>query len=533
MTDMPTSGDPPGRYATKRQLLPVAATHLRALFAITAVALIARLAVLPFATTDGGDAPDRVWHGWDWLSHPSFLTHGVWGPLHVYLVALSMALVRDPVYPPIIMSMLFSVASTILMYVFVQIEFENQRAALLVALSYALYPMAIRNSVSVRSETPFVFFLLLAMIAIALARCDEGSWRHAVAGGLALTLASMLRYEAWMLLPPLSVILWRKRRLMLIFGAVALIHPLVWMVGNGLYYGDPLYSVTWGSRWELESMGRAHLGRLALATQAAAYPIIAIKGMGQLLGLICTAGVALALLTRHRSAVWLIPLLGLMGLWGLAIVRGSLVPKFNYTEIAGTLLFPFSALAYDRLGVGRWAAPKFALAALALLVATVVSFCRPCLESVGLGKLTGFGPIPRIENQEIALQLPPILVQNLHDGDAALISDHYGWGSTRYVALLTRLPRARIFMAPGAPNQGLDPNELATFLDRHPRGVLVALSGSRFSEALGITAAATSAEVGGTALTLEKVRSFAWPGTPEAELLVFRYAVNDRVPDRF
>ncbi|HEU5169493.1 MAG TPA: glycosyltransferase family 39 protein [Gemmatimonadales bacterium] len=509
--------------ASTRRRFPPFADHVWAALGVALVAAAARLAVLPFATTDGGDAPSRVWKAWTWMSDPGPITYGVWGPLHTYLIALSLALVPDPVHAPIALSIGLSVAGAVAMYAFVRVEFESARGALLAALSYAVYPIAIRNGVSVRSEAPFALFLLLAMIGVALARREEGSWRHAAAGGLALTLASMLRYEGWMLTPLLAVLLWRKPKLLLTFCAFAAIHPLVWMVGNGLHYGDPLYSMTWASRWELDAMGRAGIDQARLARQAASYPLTLVRGMTLPLGLICAAGAGLAAATRHRSRVWLIPLGGLLAFWAMAIARGSLVPKLNYTQTAGTLLFPFSALVYQRLGVRRWAAPVFAIVALGLVATGVIFSCWSCLARVGLGRLDGISPIPRIENQEVALDLPPILVESMGGAHAALISDHYGWGAPLHVALLTRLHPSRIFLAPGAPNRQPNLGRLSWFLTRHPRGVLVALSGSRLSRALGITPAATSVTCDGTELRLEKVRSVPWPGKQEAELTVFRY----------
>jgi hypothetical protein len=274
-------------------------------------------------------------------------------------------------------------------------------------------------------------------------------------------------------------------------------------------------------------MGRAVADRVALARKAASYPLTVIRGMTLPLGLICLVGAVLATATRHRSRVWLVPLLGLLIFWGVAIARGSLVPKLNYTETAGTLLFPFSAVVYGRLGVRRWPALRFAGVALGLIAAGAIFSCRPCLVRAGLGRLAGISPIPTIENQTIALTLPPILAQGMADGHAALVSDHYGWGAPRYVALLTRLPRTRIFLAPGAPNRHFNRDSLSQFLTRHPRGVLVALSGSRFSRALGITPAGTSATSGGTDIRLEKVQWVPWPGREAAELTVFRYVALD------
>jgi hypothetical protein len=41
-----------------------------AVLGVGLVAIVARLAVLPIATTDGGDAPLRVWKAWAWMADP-------------------------------------------------------------------------------------------------------------------------------------------------------------------------------------------------------------------------------------------------------------------------------------------------------------------------------------------------------------------------------------------------------------------------------------------------------------------------------
>ena len=326
-----------------------------------------------------------------------------------------------------------------------------------------------------------------------------------------------------MLLPLLSLLLWRRPRLMLLFAICGLVHPAFWLAGNWLHSGDAWYGFTAAGRWEIESMGRAQVGRGLLAGQAAAYPLSVVEGMSLPIGLICVAGVALALAARHRGAVWLLPLVGVLGLWALGIARGALVPKLNYTEIAGTLLFPFLGVVYQRLGTDRWRPRRLLLIAIALPVASLVFSCRPCLARVRMGRLAVFSPVPRIENQRTALALAGTLREVLRPGGSALVSDHYGWGATQYVALLTRLPRPRIFLARGAPNRQLDPDSLATFLRRHPQGVIVALSGSRFSRLLDLASGARNATVGDISLRLTLVHAIVWPGRDPATLMMFRY----------
>ena len=138
-----------------------------------------------------------MWIAWGWLSEPEFITHGFWGPLHVYLIALSMAFVPDPVVPPIVLHVLFSVGTPILLYFFTKNEFGIHRASLFVSLAYVFYPLAVQNSLMALSEGPFIFFLVLCLLLLSIARQDRGSWKHALGAGIALTLAGMLRYEGW------------------------------------------------------------------------------------------------------------------------------------------------------------------------------------------------------------------------------------------------------------------------------------------------------------------------------------------------
>ncbi|MEJ2340159.1 MAG: hypothetical protein P8Y15_14900 [Gemmatimonadales bacterium] len=314
----------------------------------------ARVVFLPDAATDGGDSVSRVWGSIRWLEDPHLITHGVWGPLHTYLIAFALWIWPDPVSGSVGLHVLMGVATPLLVFALTRTAIAGPRAALLVAATYAIYPIAIRNSLSVRSEVPFVLLLLVAMIFVELARRDGGSWKQAVAAGIALTLAAMLRYEAWMLIPFLAALLWRKPRLMSVFIVCALIHPAFWMVGNGIHSGDPLYSINWATRWEQEGMGKAMIPLRARILEALKYTGTILRGMTLPVGAIALAGAAVALIKRERCRVWLLPVAGLALLLTWSIARGALVPKVNYTATIGTMLFPFAAVIWRRLGVEGW-----------------------------------------------------------------------------------------------------------------------------------------------------------------------------------
>ena len=490
--------------------------------------------MLPIATTDGSDSVSRVWAAWRWLSDPHWITHGVWGPLHFYMIGAVMAVFTDPVLPPILLHVGFGIAAAVVMDAFTRIEFGGRRAALLAALTFAVYPIAVRNSVAVRSEAPFVLLLLAAMRSIASARRDSGGRRHAILAGLCMTLAAMLRYEAWILIPCFALLLWRKRSLAILFGAVAMLHPVIWMIGNAAEFGDPLYSITWANHWEMNLMGRSAVGLRRHLRDAVDFVILTFRGLTPVVGLACIAGAGIALAGRRASAPWLLPPCVLAGAMLASIARGSLVPKLNYTVNLGTLLFPFSAVFYERLrvdalGVGRYAA-------VCVVVVASVLVCSLGGGFAVLPSFVGISPVPRIEKQDTALLLPAVVLANLQGEDEGLISDFYGWGTTHYVALLTRLHPERIYVAPGARNQKVDLAPLTEFLGRHSGGVIVLKPRSRFAQAIGADAAGTAA-VGPLTLRLEAVQTVVVPreatdpssaamdAPPSPWLEIFRYSV--------
>lgn len=485
----------------------------------------ARVVLLPDATTDGGDSVSRVWGSIRWLEDPHLITHGVWGPLHTYLMAFVLWIWPDPVSGPVGLHVLIGVATPLLVYAFTRTAIAGPRAALLVAATYAIYPIAIRNSLSVRSEVPFVLLLLGAMIFLELARGDRGSWKHAVAAGISLTLAAMLRYEAWMLIPLLAFLLWRKPRLMGVFIACALIHPLFWMVGNGVHSGDPLYSVNWATRWEREGMGKATIPLSTRMLSALRYMGTILRGMTLPMGIIALAGAAVALIRRERCRAWLLPVAGLVLLLMWSIARGALVPKVNYTATIGTMLFPFAAVVWRRLGVEGWPVSRVLGLGAVVIGLMVFSTRWSWMNAVGLAELKSFHPVPTIQNQDKALTLPAIINRHM-PGEPALINDFYGWGTRSYVALLTRIEPDRVLLVQGAPNRDIDLERMSAFLARHPEGILVALEGSRLSKAIELEGGKT-ARVGELTLLLEGVHRIPWPpGDPPPHLDVFRYRLE-------
>jgi hypothetical protein len=265
----------------------------------------------------------------------------------------------------------------------------------------------------------------------------------------------------------------------------------------------------WASNYELTGMGRAEIGFQELLWLGYRYLVKLAKGITAFVALASVAGVIILLVRRHGSAIWLLPLCGLTILMEMAILRGSLVPKLSYTVTLGTLLVPFSAALYERLRVGGLPTSRFT-AVTALMVGLVLVFsCEICWGKLGYPNMFGISPIPRIENQDLALRFPEVVVDNLERRDEGFITDFYGWGVGHHVALMTRLHPDQIYTASGVPNRDSDLAAISQFLADYPSGVLLIVRGSRFAKALRFLE--NEAVVNGKTLELDEIASFAWP----------------------
>jgi hypothetical protein len=209
----------------------------------------------------------------------------------------------------------------------------------------------------------------------------------------------------------------------------------------------------------------------------------------------------------------MIPLVGMFCLFTVGILRGSLVPKAEYTATLAIFLMPFSAMIYRTLGIDRFSARGAVGTAVALFcVMFAFSYPRVVPHVLPLSA----DPIPKFAEQGRVIDLVvPAIRQNLRDEDQGLISDFYGFAATGYGALLTRVHPDRLFLASGAQQHELrlgypSGEDLSDFIDEYPRGLLLLHNGSRFAEFLGYEAS-DKLRVGDRLLAVRKIWSTPWP----------------------
>lgn len=452
---------------SRRFIVPVVA-------AVTGFGL--RLAAVPFAQTTEGDAVARVYGALDWLQSPRFLLGEVWLPLQTYYMAAALWLTGDTVWTPVLINCLLSSLTAIPLYFFTRTALGSPSAGF-VAFAFALYPLAFRNSLMALSDTPAAFFVALALWAAARAHAEGGGARHAVAGGLALTLASAVRYETWFLTPLIGLALWRKPRLMVLFVATAAIWPCIWLLGSFVRTGDPFYSFNLQVADTAATLAaRGGMTPLRRLVRVLFVPGVLVFGMTVPVFCLAVWGVIRSLRQNRESAVWLAGFFGLFALFAYKSATGTMNLQLRYLLLVGMLLLPFAAVGLDGIRSRRLRlATAVSVLVLMLPLSYVLHVVRPVLRLVLADTRMGKKESPE-SLLEAVPRWAPSTVELARGVDQAM-------GSPRGALLIVDLPEAGTLLA--YPT-GMYPDQLAflslpheremteRLLRRHPSGHLLA-----------------------------------------------------------
>jgi len=499
-------------------------------FSVFGIALLVRTLALPLAAFDDADAATRIWIGWSWLEHPTFMPSTVWGPLHFYLIGLMLRAWPDPVWAPAVLHVIIGALVAPVVYQLTLEIFGWGRAALLTGLAFALYPAAVASSLFALSETPFMLFLALGLLFLVRAHRPTGTVRDAILAGIAIGLSSMVRFESWLLLPFLTLPLIRRPKLLTAFLVPALVHPVIWMIASAVVSHDPLHSFTWASHWERDVNGRAQLVSLAWSARQIWNFLRATQaGLSPPLCLLIAFGVIWCLWRHRAQAIWLVPPLMLLGMLVGAAARGSLAVKWRYTVTLGMMFFPFAACSFRAMGSEGWSRRRLAGATVALLAGISVFTIEPLWRAIPHGEavLARTRMTPSFPDFPEARDVLSLVNRGQTPGHEALLSDFYGWQPTFYVGLHTKLHPDHIFIVYGAPNESINVASIESFLARNRQGVLLTADQGRLGSLVQSEGDHT-VRIGGARLRLESAGEVRWPFSNNTSPVVVhaaRYAV--------
>ncbi|WP_224248118.1 ArnT family glycosyltransferase [Hyalangium gracile] len=331
-------------------------------------ALVPRLVVFPVNENLYGDAVARTELAERWLQAPHFIRSfkdGAlqFGPLHLYMVGAALKVI-DREHAGRAVSLLFGVLSVVPLFALTR-RYFGWRAGLWAGLAFCVWGMHLQMSTTAASEAVALFFML-SVFALFSQALEESRFGPLFGAAVVLNLACALRYDAWMYIPLLAVmpLLWRGDKvagvtMAVSFGLLCLPFPLLWMQGNELAHGDPLYPIKYidefhknwvassgggGKDWWLRAQGLGFWPGTALFTLTPGVALLGMAGMvkawrerPELRWLVLAALVPTAYYT-FRAAVLL-----------------DFMPLGRFTVTQVVLVLPFVALGLKAC-VGAWGA---------------------------------------------------------------------------------------------------------------------------------------------------------------------------------
>ncbi len=256
---------------------------------LLALALSVRLVFLFIALNNGCDAWVRLHITQSWLKNHQQVPSEVWPPLHFWLLGGALWIWSSELSARLL-TLLFG-SLTVLPFWGIMRRLFDSRVALWSTLLFALFGFHIAYSVTTSSEAPSIFFLVLGLYGWVRFYVGDGLiWL--LPSGLSLIAGSLCRYEVWVFILLLSLLLldfsrgaesvWLNHRAWkraASFGLLASLGMTGWMLYSWWTFGGPLAAVrknAWVARHVQTHQSLAHrLGAVPGAIVVTLSPVIA------------------------------------------------------------------------------------------------------------------------------------------------------------------------------------------------------------------------------------------------------------------
>jgi 4-amino-4-deoxy-L-arabinose transferase-like glycosyltransferase len=314
--------------------------ELIALFA----GLAARLPAFFLGVEHYGDAPVRIELAERWLAAPhlwrGFTETFQFGPLHLSLLASSLALWPARHWSPKLFSLACGLASVVLLYRLAR-RFVAKESAFAASMILAFSPLHIQASTTAASEAPFCALLLGCLLLLFSGRT--------IVPGLLLACAGLVRYDGWLYVPLCGALVYAQRRNLrdaVLFCAVAALPVPLWLWQNHVYAGDalaPIHHIDRDHR-QLAQSAMQWLGPLRFRLYSLTYwPWAVLVICTPIAGLLALAGSTRAIARRTKG--WEIAAIGLVPLAYYAFrsaVLADFRPLTRFALMASVLATPFA-----------------------------------------------------------------------------------------------------------------------------------------------------------------------------------------------
>ncbi len=244
------------------------------ILAFIALGVALRILFFFFSSNNGGDSFARIATTAIWLRRPSLnldFSLPDWPPVHFWLMAGFSVLVRNVTLGCRLLSLACGCLS---LWVFwcVAREIYDDFPALLSLIVFALYSLHIGYSTTASSEATYLCLALLGLFGFVRFRRTGSIWALGL-GGLALTVDAGIRYESWVIIFLLGLLLLvfpdvsgfrslARLRSLAVFVITAGLWPVFWMIHEWRKVGNPLYFISYNRSLIPEQLGiNPSLGR--------------------------------------------------------------------------------------------------------------------------------------------------------------------------------------------------------------------------------------------------------------------------------
>ncbi len=406
---------------------------------------IIRILLFPFSQIIDADAVTRTFLTQEWMEHPHWIMSGIWLPLHYYINALALWIWNDPSLTPSILNSLLALFMIFPFYKLVNREFSKEGALMITAI-FALSPILFRNQFMGLSETPYLL-LVHAMNCLSIGlRANKNS--AIVMAGLLLTLAAGIRYEAWLIILITTFYLFIKHfKKAILFGLLAGIFPLLWLLTNYISTGSPFTSLEGNHHWTLEVMNNnAHVDTETYLRRIWFFPFSLMIAIGPIATVDAVRNwVARITTPRFKDVRYLFAILFIFFLIFFIYnsVKGTLLLQHRFIGTLVLFFLPFASYCMT--------SRKPLRIALHLVLIIGLSF---------IYNVDNISPLPRLKDQKFAH-----LVETIPPDTDYLILDFYGWDYTYYWAVESGIPYQNIIIVEGAKNSPDRLNEIEKLLE--------------------------------------------------------------------
>ena len=319
---------------------------------------VLRILFFLFSYGNGGDAFARAAITEKWLQHPSLsLDFGGpnWPPLHFWLMACVAHFVPDVLLACRLLSLMAGLFSLWLFWRLALLLY-GKVAAILSLTVFVFYSLHIGYATASSSEETYLTFLSGGLLGAFSFHISRNNW-HLLAGGLSLTAAAAIRFEAWVIILGLGLLFLLKREglwfpsgeywtSLLVFGISSGAWPAFWAIRSRIYTGHFFNALSTNISFVPD--------QLALSQHRLLYESVLSPGVILLtLTPVAVAGTLYGLWLSFRRAkcIDFAVLLVFFGLFQLAIVltHGSLAMA-RYTLTLGTLCAVLAGYGLAELG---------------------------------------------------------------------------------------------------------------------------------------------------------------------------------------